>query len=312
MIIPACLHQAAEQWSVPQSTLKALYIKHHHHGIGPMGIPKAWVPMLQKAGLSVVRVQTDPCSNIQAAAIIIAAENAKTRKPVQPAPSCLKSAAQDYQVPYSMLNAVYQKNVGLHTDRGYGQMHIPGAWLPILRAAGFPEWRVKHDVCWNIAAASWILSADGIGRSSAHARYSINQSFSGLPNIPQNIIEYAHAAGNATGVPSSMLLAVAWQESAFDPNAVSPAGAQGLMQFMPGTWSRFGRGSPFNPQEAMMAGAKYLRLLDSEFHSWKLALAGYNAGGQAVINAGYRIPNFSQTQNYVPAVLERYGEISGK
>uniref|UniRef100_E6QGP5 Lytic transglycosylase, catalytic n=1 Tax=mine drainage metagenome TaxID=410659 RepID=E6QGP5_9ZZZZ len=132
-----------------------------------------------------------------------------------------------------------------------------------------------------------------------------------LPAIPERIVQYANQAAAATDVPAAMILAVAAQESGFNPSAVSPAGAQGLMQFMPATWARYGHGSPINPKAAIFAGAAYLRHLALKLHSWPLAIAGYNAGGQAVVNAGYRIPAYRETQNYVPAVLAHYRQIAG-
>ncbi|MHB1267678.1 MAG: lytic transglycosylase domain-containing protein, partial [Acidithiobacillus ferriphilus] len=128
--------------------------------------------------------------------------------------------------------------------------------------------------------------------------------------IPQQDVRWANAAAAENHIPAPLLLAVAAQESGFNANAVSPKGAQGLMQFMPGTWARYGQGSPFNPKEALFAGAAYLRHLALKLGSWPLAIAGYNAGGQAVVNAGYQIPPYRQTQHYVPEVLARYQQIT--
>ncbi|MBU2742518.1 transglycosylase SLT domain-containing protein, partial [Acidithiobacillus albertensis] len=134
--------------------------------------------------------------------------------------------------------------------------------MPVLGAYGFPVATVRKNPCWGIAAGTWILAVE---RMYAHGRsFRATGRFvypSALPAIPSQIIQYANAAQAATGVPAGMLLAVAAQESGFNPEAVSPAGAQGLMQFIPGTWARYGQGSPFNPQAAMMAGALYLRHL---------------------------------------------------
>lgn len=187
-------------------------------------------------------------------------------------------------------------------------MGIPAQWLPVLAAYGFPVNAVRKDPCWGIAAGAWILAvermyAGGGDGVSARGHFVYPNA---LPSIPARYAQWANQASASTGVPAAMILAVAAQESGFNPGAVSPKGAQGLMQFMPGTWDRFGQGSPFDPKEAIFAGARYLRHLALKLGSWPLAIAGYNAGGQAVVNAGYRIPPYRETQNYVPAVLAKY------
>lgn len=307
-MFPACLHQTAIQWQVPERQLETLYRRSPKTGIGPMHIPTAWLPLLEKSGFTQTQLRTHTCVNIRAAALILSIERDKNTSS-QPAPGCLKSAAKDYHVSYSTLWTAFQKADGKAPSQGYGVMHIPGQWLSVLRASGFPEWRVKHDTCWNIAAAAWILSAEGTSKA-ATAVGPVNTS--SIPNIPTRIAADAEIASQSSGVPAPMLLAVAWQESSFNPLAVSSKGAQGLMQFMPETWTRFGHGSPFNPLNALQAGARYLRHLALRFHSWKLAIAGYNAGGQAVVNADYQIPPFPQTQHYVPAVLSHYQQMAAE
>ncbi|MGK9453012.1 transglycosylase SLT domain-containing protein [Acidithiobacillus caldus] len=187
-------------------------------------------------------------------------------------------------------------------------MGIPEQWLPVLAVYGFPVAAVRKDPCWGIAAGTWILAVERMYAGGGKG-VSVRGQFvypGTLSSIPTRYIRWANQASESTGVPAAMILAVAAQESGFNPDAVSEKGAQGLMQFMPGTWARFGQGSPFDPKAAIFAGARYLRHLAKRLGSWKLAIAGYNAGGQAVVNAGYRIPPFRQTQQYVPMVLARY------
>ncbi len=106
------------------------------------------------------------------------------------------------------------------------------------------------------------------------------------------------------GVAAPLLHAVIAAESAYDPRARSPRGAMGLMQLMPATASRFGVHDPFEPRENILAGATYLKFLMGLFAGdLPLVLAAYNAGEQAVLNAGRRIPAFTETQAYVPRVL---------
>ncbi|MGF6479109.1 lytic transglycosylase domain-containing protein [Paraburkholderia sp. JPY419] len=108
-------------------------------------------------------------------------------------------------------------------------------------------------------------------------------------------------------VAPELLRAVIDVESRYNPNAVSDKGAQGLMQLMPDTARRFSGGNMFNPRDNVLAGARYLRfLLDLFQDDMELALAAYNAGENAVIRAGYRIPSIPETRLYVPRVLDRY------
>ena len=110
-------------------------------------------------------------------------------------------------------------------------------------------------------------------------------------------------AGSKHGVDPALLAAVAAQESGFDSGAVSSAGAQGLMQFMPATARGLGV-DPMNPSSAVDGAARYLADLTRQFGSTELGLAAYNAGPGTVRRHG-GIPPYPETQNYVRAVLSK-------
>ena len=109
----------------------------------------------------------------------------------------------------------------------------------------------------------------------------------------------------------ALLHAVITAESAYNPWAVSPKGAMGLMQLMPGTAARFGVRDAYDPVANIQGGARYLRWLLDHFNDTRLAVAAYNAGEGAVKKYGYRIPPYRETQNYVVKVLDYYQQYRG-
>src|SRR5436190_95837 len=105
------------------------------------------------------------------------------------------------------------------------------------------------------------------------------------------------------GVRSDLVRAVVQVESAFNPNAISPKGAMGLMQLMPATMRQYGVRNAFNPVENVRAGVAYLRdLLDRYSNNEELALAAYNAGPGAVDKHGQAVPPYRETRNYVAKI----------
>lgn len=129
---------------------------------------------------------------------------------------------------------------------------------------------------------------------------------SGLDGVPY--ADLFRSAGAAHGVDPALLAAVADAESGFDPNAVSHAGARGLMQLMPATARGLGVTDPTDPAQAIDGAARLLAGNLQRFGSVESALAAYNAGPGAVQRYG-GIPPFPETQKYVPKVLERYEEL---
>jgi soluble lytic murein transglycosylase-like protein len=114
-------------------------------------------------------------------------------------------------------------------------------------------------------------------------------------------------AASRHGVEEKLVHAVIQTESAYNASAVSPAGAVGLMQLMPGTARRYGVTDRNDPSQNINGGTRYLKdLLDMFNYNLGLAVAAYNAGENAVIRHNNSIPPYRETQNYVRQVLSLY------
>lgn len=110
------------------------------------------------------------------------------------------------------------------------------------------------------------------------------------------------------GLPKNLLRALIWAESRFNPVAVSPVGAAGLAQLMPGTARELGVRNRHDPIASIDGGARYLRDMLNRFEAVHLALAAYNAGPGAVSRVG-GIPRNGETPQYVRSVLSRWSAI---
>jgi soluble lytic murein transglycosylase-like protein len=176
-----------------------------------------------------------------------------------------------------------------------------------------------------IACAAWGQSRESIEKqlnSVARQRETIRQA-SGLEaqesapkeeaalscsTISQDEVgPILESAAKAQRLPGKLLRAVIAQESGFRSCAVSQKGAKGLMQLMPATVETFQVKDPFDPQENLEAGAKFLRhLLEKYKGDLKLSLAAYNAGS-ATVDAAHGIPDIAETRDYVEAIVGKMG-----
>ena len=142
-----------------------------------------------------------------------------------------------------------------------------------------------------------VLSACAGGGYLPYASHSLD---------PLTLNSLVTNASQTDGVPAGLVRAVMMAESAGNPGAISVAGAQGLMQLMPGTSASCGIANPFDPVENVHCGTSYLHSLLRRYHNnVALAVAAYNAGPGAVDRYG-GVPPYAETRAYVVRVLNAY------
>jgi hypothetical protein len=154
-------------------------------------------------------------------------------------------------------------------------------------------------------------AADTVGDTPSSSGVSVTLGSPGtLDEKSARYAEYIQEASRLYHLPQALLRAVIQVESNFDPRAVSPANAQGLMQLLPVTAERMSVVDLLDPRQNILGGARFLRVLANTFNGdLHLTLAAYNAGPGAVARHG-GIPPYAETQNYVAKVLELYQSYS--
>ena len=142
---------------------------------------------------------------------------------------------------------------------------------------------------------------------SVNSSSGLGNSLRGFTTGNEQIDGYVTEAAKRNGLDPLLIYSVMHQESSFKSRAISPKGARGLMQLMPGTAARFGVTNIFDPQQNIEGGSRYMKFLLDRFDGdLSLALAGYNAGEGAVEKYGWRIPPYAETQEYVRRISHRY------
>ena len=222
-------------------------------------------------------------------------------------------AVDSYKDSLSSLSTLYQNEVqklakqneqlkGLFKDGLVARVDVEASDKALTDARAKVE-----DVARQIAEAN--KPAPVVAASDASATLIAgNQSWS-TGNIQiDNLIRFY---GKQHGVDPYLIFCLMSQESKFTKGAVSPKGAQGLMQLMPGTAARYGVTNPYDIAQNISGGTRYLKDLLKMFNGRvDLALAGYNAGENAVIKYGYTIPPYDETRNYVKLITKRYGQVT--
>jgi hypothetical protein len=120
------------------------------------------------------------------------------------------------------------------------------------------------------------------------------------------------AAAERYGIDADLIHCVVAVESNFNPNAISPKKASGLMQLLPQTAAQYGVKNIFDPEENVNAGTRYLKELLAKYRDLTLALAAYNAGPERVNQYGRRVPPYLETMKYVQRIAKSYAKIKAE
>ncbi|MDQ1729398.1 MAG: hypothetical protein QOD33_1523 [Pyrinomonadaceae bacterium] len=178
--------------------------------------------------------------------------------------------------------------------------------------------RVEADSVSESAAGAWYQRGsltvfverdriDHIERESSLVAGSSGKGARGWTTGRPNLDGLIRQSGTKYGVDPYLIFCVMEQESHFNARALSPKGARGLMQLMPGTGARFGVTRPGDPAQNIAGGTRYLKQLLGQFNGRiDLVLASYNAGEGAVLKFGRKVPPYRETREYVRRISYRY------
>ena len=198
------------------------------------------------------------------------------------------------------------------TSRVLGR--LPMVALAVVATALTTAAPARADIySWRDGAGRLVLSTTPPGAGASATLYAVagsedygtTRAGQGRMTPQMDALIRRHAI--AAGLRPELVRAVIQVESGFNPDAVSPVGAMGLMQLMPATAASLGVQRPFDPNENIRGGVAYLRSLLDQFGSETLALAGYNAGPGAVTRYGGSVPPFAETVAYVRSVGQAAG-----
>ena len=186
------------------------------------------------------------------------------------------------------------------------KIHIEPPAKPLKASASKKRQLLRTAAPNPIAIQSTVILTSLNYESTANVGAS-NSALRGFTTGNSRIDEYLVDSANRNGVDPLLLYSIMHQESSFKLRAISPKGARGLMQLMPGTAARYGVTNIFDPRQNIEGGARYVRfLLDLFDGDVNLTLAGYNAGEGAVEKYGWQVPPYAETQEYVRRISRRY------
>ena len=168
-------------------------------------------------------------------------------------------------------------------------------------------------LCAALPAHGQVIEIGDDGAARTYSKPTLFVGGGGVSELPSTVtvrttdVDRFERAAKSEGVDVKLLRAVAWTESRGRQGAISPKGALGIMQLMPGTAAEL-RVNPLDPDANVRGGARYLAQQLARFQSVPLALAAYNAGPNAVLRWG-GIPPYAETRSYVAQIMSRYGGV---
>ena len=240
------------------------------------------------------------------------AQEAKVSAPADPSAATTTSQSDDYKSSLNKLSALYQTEVvklekqnnqakDLYKDGLISRVEMEKSDTALADARAKVE-----DIAKQIAEANKPVQPTTGASDPSLGLAASNQAWTTGNSRIDSLIRYY---GNQNGIDPYLIFCLMSQESKFSHSATSPKGAQGLMQLMPGTAARYGVTNPYDVAQSIMGGTRYLKDLLKMFNGRvDLALAGYNAGENAVIKHGYTVPPYDETRNYVKLIIKRYGK----
>lgn len=270
-------------------------------------MPDRWVTLLAKIGNNLGRI-------VLSAPVVIA-----PRKKSYTGSRFAEAAASaahwranniDTSLPLPTVGVPNPYGAGVHAFEPETELFDPGVDDPLLKGYDAAYNAVQHSRAKEAAdkaALDQSLNLPTVAANTAPVGRQSSGTVNGMP-----FANLFNAAGARYGIAPALLAAVAHAESNFNPNARSGVGAQGLMQFMPGTAKSL-KVNALDPASAIDGAARYLRQNLDHFGSVELAVAAYNAGPGAVSKYG-GIPPYAETQNYVKKVtgyMGQYGSVAG-
>lgn len=251
--------------------------------------------------VAVASAQT-PQAAVSTQAAVPAQSSAATQTPADPK-AALKSSLTDlstlYENEVQRLEKQQQQSQQLYNDGIISRVEFERGQKALEEARAKVESVAKEIAVANQPVPLMIAGAEStlMGSSSNLAWSTGNSRVDGLIKL----------YGGQYGVDPYLIYCLMSQESSFISGAVSPKGAQGLMQLMPDTAARYGVTNPYDVAQNIKGGTRYLKDLLTMFNGRvDLALAGYNAGEGAVMKYGNTIPPYDETRSYVKLILKRY------